>query len=353
MTDLSEKALKPFHDWLNTPETVSYVLHYVAVKRQQASASPTVSATDTEDLCQDFTLFLLERFLAPDRMQTDLLALIQNGQFRRILDLAWGRFSWMQRDLERNKELNPRGYLYRRLREVLRQHEDRFSVTISAQGYPLYAPVQHKNDDLPFFAAMDQYPTSFNQWQPPRALGDRPAQDYVFNEQWLLGAADEFWHQVMRETGVPSRIAVRDLCRYLACHYPWLNRPVFEQEPEGRALDTPGGVRHAPEEQLLLNTGLRSIAPLAEQLVATWSSTQQQVFALRLADPPVTLKEVASRIGLSDHNKAHALYQKAVQSLRNFSSNWPGSPLSDLPEEVAQTFIEEVHRLCKKSLPCP
>ena len=107
--------------------------------------------------------------------------------------------------------------------------------------------------------------------------------------------------------------------------------------------------RGNPEEHLQRINSLESIAPLAAQLAATWSDEQRQVFTLHFADPPLKLREIAERLGFADHNRAYSLLQKAETSLRLFVTNWPGLPLSELPLEVAESFIEEMKRICKKN----
>lgn len=355
MTVSSERLVAIFRQWLELPETYAFLIHFVRVKSQREENTTILSSESPEDLRQEFLLFLVDRFVTPEKFGPDLMILANTAQFRRILELAWRRFIWHLRERARNKERNPRGYLYRRLREILQRSQNRFVVIRLHQNYPYYYPKSSVPKHLcscikplvEVSADIAHLPS------PPPSTCGQPAEKYVFSEQWLLDTADFYWHEAMQGKTPPLSLSISSLSRYISNHHPWLNTPKRYEGTGTENIEDLAEERETMEERLQRLDGLQSVAPLAAQLIATWSIQQRQVFMWRLTNPPVTYEVIAERLGLADHNKAYALSQKTVQTLRRFTGNWPGLPLSQLPEEVAISFIEEIKRLCKNSPLCP
>jgi len=346
--------LQAFHQWLESQETYAFLIHFVDAKSRNDILINSGREDSQEDLCHEFLLYILDSFLVTAGRAPELINIIRSAQFRRVLELAWGRFTWQRRERERCKYYNPRGYLYRRLREILKHNNQRFVVTSNPQNFSFYCPVGNTAEHLKPFSHLEvAYSGGYAQWSPPSpAIGLSP-EKYLFKDKWLLDVAEYFWQQALDRTDQPTMMPIRELCRYLADHHPWLNKPMRQDGADSDGIEELADERENPEEYLQWMDDLQSVAPLAAQLVATWPVNRQQVFALRLADPPVKYEEIAERLGLTDHNKAYALYRNAEQSLRRFTGNWPGLPLAELPEKVAQAFIEEIIRLCKNNLFCP
>lgn len=351
---IPSEHVQALYQWLESPETYIFLTRFVDTKSRKDIQINSGRDDHQEDLCHEFLLYVLDSFLIESRMVPELIALIRSAQFRRILELAWGRFIWQRREHERRKHYNPRGYLYRRLREILKHNNQRFVVTSNPQGFLFYCLAGNTAEHLRPFWHQEAAPAGgYAQWSPPPSMIGLPPEKYLFKDKWLLSAAEYFWQQALERTGQPAMMPIRELCRYLADHYPWLNKPMRQDRADSDGIEDLADERENPEEYLQQMDGLQSVAPLAAQLVATWPVDQRRVFALRLADPPIKYAEIAERFGLPDHNKAYALYRKAEQSLRLFTGNWPGLPLAELPEKVAQAFIEEMKQLCKNSLLCP
>lgn len=348
MTTSSDHLLRLFRQWLESSETYTFLVRFVEIKSRYDALATTCNADEQEDICHEFVVFLLDRFLIPSRLSSEMIFLMHTAQFRRILELAWGRFIWQQREDMRSKERNPRGYLYRRLREILQQ-STRF-VVISDPTRPLcYTPAALEAEQLvSFIAEEENTSTGYGHWLPPPLPAGQPLEKILFTRKWLLEAAEHFWQQAMQRQAAPVVIPIRSLCRYLADQHPWLNNPWRLESGDSDYTDQLADDRESPEDRLQRLCALQSVASLAAQLVATWPMEQRQVFVLRLTDPPLTYETIADRLGLADHNKAYAYYKKAVRSLQIFNGNWPGVPLAELPEEVAQAFIEEMKRLCQK-----
>ena len=356
----AQQAAAALRGWLDRSEGYDYLLRFVGSMARSAATRPAYApeslsvaeqADARQDLCHDFLVFLLDHCLADLHRHPEQAQLLLAGQYRRVLELAWGRFSWRQQDRERSRDLNPRGYLYRRLREILRQ-DKRFALVTTARKYPCYHPAH---------VVLEGHETCFDTaeaarsapWTVPQArLGQTPER-YLFAADWLAETALLFWKEVRQRLGRPVAIPIRDLVSYLADHHPWLNRPLRQEGDVSEMAERLDSGDENPEERCQRIAALRAIVPLAAQLAATWTSEQRQVLALRLDAPPLSFREIGERLGFADHNRAYALYQRSVASLQRFTDQWPGPSLAELPEEVAETFVEEMKRICKNNLDCP
>jgi len=366
----ADSAINIFIHWLETTDGYAFLTTFTRRIAQHgrlnqgslgaAGGSLDFSKMDSgerqdalQDLCHDFLVFLLDTLPTSVQRSPELAQLLLSGQYRRIMELAWGRFLWQCRDQARSKESNPRGYLYRRLREILHQ-DQRFKVCTDQQGLLSYHPLSATGQPgvLPFFRQTE--PFHYASWPSPPADANKAPEQYLFSAQWLAATALFFWQEAVHQSKTSCSLPIRELCRYLAEHFPWINRPL-QQARNNTSDDTPDWMesladgRDTPEEHLHHMNTLKSIAPLAAQLAATWPDAQRQVFSLHLGDPPLNFREIGEVLGFTDHNRAYALYQKAQTSLQMFVGNWPGLPLSELPLEVAETFIEEMKAICKNS----
>ena len=352
----AQQAAAALRNWLDQPEGYDYLLRFVGSMARSAATRPanvleTLSASEQadarQDLCHDFLVFLLDHGLAALHRHPEQAQLLLAGQYRRVLELAWGRFAWRQQDRERSRDLNPRGYLYRRLREILRQ-DKQFVLVTTARKYPCYHPAQVVLEGHEIFLDATEAARSAP-WPAPQARPGQTPERYLFAADWLVETSLLFWEAVRQRAGRPVAVPIRDLVSYLAEHHPWLNRPLRQEgdvSDMAERLDSGG---ENPEERCQRLAALRAIGPLAAQLAATWTGEQRRVFALRLDTPPPSFREIGERLGIADHNRAYALYQRSVTSLQRFTDQWPGPPLAELPVEVAETFVEEMRRICKNS----
>ena len=186
MTMASEGLVAIFRQWLEQPETYAFLFQFVQAKSQREENATLLSNERPEDLRQEFLLFLFDRFVAPEKLSPDLMHLINAAQFRRILELAWGRFLWQLRERARNKERNPRGYLYRRLREILQRSQNRFAVIRLRHKYPYYYPKSSVAEHLrPDIKPQEDVAIDYAHLPSPPTPFGQPADKYVFSEKWL------------------------------------------------------------------------------------------------------------------------------------------------------------------------
>ena len=352
-------------DWLGTVDGYDYLQRFVgkvmqfdrAVRAGEGAGPDGLAGLSHEertiavqDLTHDFLLYLLDTFLPGAGKNPDLLNLLVIGQYRRLLELAWGRFTWHHKEQARKKALNPRGYLYRRLRQLLAA-DSRFTIIEDRRGLRCYLPARKtsgRSDDI------QEYPDSletggYTSWPaPPAPRGQKP-EAYLFSSVWLLATAQLFYREAVSRVDGPLAVPIRELSRYLADHHPWLNTPRQESKDQDDWLDTLVDPRENTEERVHHITAMRSMGGLAVQLAATWTEEQCRVFVLHLDEPQPTFREIADRLGYVDHNRPYALLQQTKKSLQRFIGTWPGPPLSELSREVAETFVEELKQCCQKT----
>ena len=353
-----------FRAWLETSAGYEYLTQFVAIMARRGRLVATGSGAGQsawaervvdqrqdmlQDLSHDFLLFLFDIWLRSATRNPEISRLFLTGAYRRVLELAWNRYLWHQQDKARSKQANPRGYLYRRLRELL-SSDPQYTVTTDAQGLLCYHPVADPGagDIKPITEHHETL--RYSDWPPPPPQAGQSPERYLFSGPWLVTTAKIFWLEAVQRIGRPVAMPIREMCRYLAAHHPWLNNPQLQSSDETGLGDRLADPHGTPEEQIQRHDELRTITALAAQLAATWSAEQQLVFALRLADlPAMSFREISEHLGFADHNRAYSLYQQATRSLQRFTSTWPGPPLAELPREVAEVFIDEMKRLCKNS----
>jgi len=290
-----------------------------------------------EEVAHDFYLFWVESFVPQLTKHPDHMHLAASGNFRKLFEYARKKFLWQWQDKARSKELNLYGYLYRRLRETL-SSDAQFETGSADNGAFLYRLQTGSNHGKMVQTIFPE--EGFTSWPIVGGnLSDIPEKE-VFKTDYLKRAALFFWNEAVKRADVQA-IAVRDLNRYIISQHPWLLIPATVSEP----ADT--GYEADTESQLDTIIRFESMAILAEQLVATWSPQQCRVFLLRLEEPPVKLQTIAETFGWHDHNKVHRLFASCKKSLISFSSNWPGPPLSELPEACGELFLQQVKKSAK------
>ncbi|MFP7756023.1 hypothetical protein ACLG6S_15480 [Thermodesulfobacteriota bacterium B35] len=291
-----------------------------------------------EELAHEFVRYLLEKFLPRLGEHPDLVTAMLNGQSNKVLGRALDHFLLQLRDTARRKASNPRAYLYRCARQVLRQ-DSGFILTDDGRNY-LPADVHGEPiQDPAAFAGLE-----YGRWSVPPDPGNM---DALFSAAYLVTAARFFHRLSSGRLGATVMVPVRELVRYLAAHHAWLDR----LQPLQLTDDLPLAAAVSDVEEQVSRTLARpAIAALAVQFAMGMDETARRVFFWRLGDPPLPFREIAERLGLPDHNRTYRIYSQTEKALRNFVSHWSGPPLDELPDDVGLTFIEELRKICKKSL---
>ncbi len=343
---------KQLFEWIgsNDGHTLLLVLASRLIKEAEHNSAITAiwpySATVSNDgyladeIAHDFYIFLAENFIPKLLEHPELISLVENNNLRKFFEYARKKFLWQWQEKSRSKEHNPAGYLYRRLRETISTS----SHFISGKGVNNAFLFKLKKDNqseelIQTFLAEE----SMSSWPIlPESKVIKSEKD-IFKQKYLHLAALFFWNESCRKVAIQS-LAVRDLQRYLLSIHPWLLKPsptLLEDDCDIAFVNNVGQDTR---------THLESMAVLAEQLVTGWSKDQCAVFLMRLEEPPVKLNEIAVQLGLANHNDVHRLFTKCKSSLISFSSNWPGPPLSELPEECAELYLEQIKIFAKKRI---
>ena len=290
-----------------------------------------------EEITHDFYIFLMDYFIPRLHKHPEQLYLIETGNFRKLLHLAKYKFICQLREKRRSKNTNPAGYLYRRLRQTI-------------SDAPLFETKNLAN--LPFLYRLrtnktpEQYirtvfsDDDFSSW-PLLPMRTNTPEKEIFTAGFLINSAHILWKEANKRTDV-SFLALNDLSRYIFSQYPWLLHPVATQQlPEISSVNN-------TEDELDTITFLKSMEVLAEQLVATWSDRQRKIFLMRMNDSSLKWKDLARQFGTPDHNRIYRDFSFCKKSLNEFTTNWPGPPLSDLPDICEDVFLEKIIEECKK-----
>lgn len=338
--------------WLNSPEGIQTVRAFVSGKHRHLERPLREYITAEGDageeidvLCQEFSLFLLE-VLQDAQRYPELNRLQQEGRFRELLHMVWGRFVWAHADKERDRKNNPRGYLYRRFREFLK-HADLFTMCEGGDGcrYFSTSKKEAQQSDAPSNVLETE---SWGNWpvisSPPKL--DRE-ENITVSRRWLSETAEFFLAEAGRRYPDCQWFALHELIRYLCYLHPWLNRPQpLPFEDTGSAsFSSFGKEDHIAgfERRRQLST----ICSLGSQLIESWERIQCCIFAWRMEEPPRTFEKIAQILGLQGVSGTYASYQRSLKALKEFCSTWPGPALSEMERDIGETFLEKVIDLAK------
>ncbi len=347
------EAVRILRSWLETEAGYGYVRQltdrYARGSLQDGSLAIFLSSrftSDPRELCgeltHEFMIFLLQYFLPRLSRRPDQVGMILHGRVSRVLEYALRQFFWRLKDFARQKEANPRAYLHRRIREVL-SSDDKMVVITDARNTLSYYP-SDRADELcenpAVFPGLDDL---------VRIALPEPGEsrECLFTARYLSMAALTFWQATARCLQGGYAVPIRELTRCLTAHHPWINRTSSDSLSDGP--DPPGDTERA-EEQFDRITALSSISFLAAQFTMGMDEQARIIFLWRLDDPPVLFREIASRLDLPDHNRPYRIQRKTIAAMKTFTSNWPGPPLNELPDEVGVAFIEAIRKICKKSV---
>jgi hypothetical protein len=349
----AEKAAHALKSWLKTAEGFDYILKLTAHYSRDCLQDSTLmtylgnrfSCDPVElrqEIAQEFLEFLLTSFLSKLNRRPDQVTMILSDQVSKVLRFALKQFAWNLKDLARQKDTNPRAYLYRRIREIL-DHDQNFLLHKNLQNILAYSPADGSCEfrmDQAVFADLD-----YSDLPVPPALDK--GRNSLFTAKYLAPAALFFQQETSRQLHGNYAIPLRELVRYLAVFYPWINRN--HPDPLENAPDRSENIKTA-EEQFDQITALDSISALAAQFSLGLNEQSCKIFVWRLDDPPVSLEEIARRLDISDHNRVYRIHEKTITALKKFTSSWPGPPLEELPEDVGLAFIEAIKNICEKSV---
>jgi hypothetical protein len=367
--DVNAEAIRLFRSWLGSDQGYSHLVRTASSIFREASRHAGLktilpydlqtSFTDKawedirKDVAHDFLVFLLDEFLPAVETDSTLMQDLVTGRPHLVLQHAWLLFLGRWKDRARSKDLNPRGYLYRRVRELVGRGDQFITAGQGAEGIA-YAPSVHPPPLTGIvWTGEDE---SYSGWPVPPMAERKAGGNELYTARFLLPAALFFHGEVVRAVGENLYVPVREFVRYLAFHFPWLNRPLASELPDDdsfRGGSDSDGQGMDVEEVMDRRSSLASIAALADQLMCDLADEECRVLALKLANPAMTYSEIAGQLGHPDHNRSYRVHQRALATIKRFCDNWPGPPVDELPEEVKTRFLEEVLKRCKKRLSCP
>ncbi|MEA3469000.1 MAG: hypothetical protein U9R57_12380 [Thermodesulfobacteriota bacterium] len=291
-----------------------------------------------DEIAHDFYIFLAENFIPQLPENPILVHLLESNNLRKLFAYARRKFLWVWKEKSRSKEHNPAGYLYRRLRETISMAPEFLSGKGVNNAFLFKLKEDGQSKELIQTSLAEE---SMSSWPVFPESGAIKAEKEIYKQKYLHRVALFFWNEACSKTTVQA-LAVRDLQRYLLSIHSWLLRP------SSIPLADDCTVLSVTNVDMDTRVHTESISLQAEHLVSGWTGEQCAVFLMRLKEPPVKLKKIAEQLRLGDHNAVHRLYTACTHSIITFSSNWPGPPLAELPEECAELFLEQI-KICAKN----
>lgn len=313
----------------------------------------TASAAEfAEEIIPDFLLFILLYAKTKLAGQPLLVAQLYAGKYLYLIDLLWQRYLWHVKDKGRIKQDNPRGYLYRRFREIVGT-ETMFSTCLNSTGHLFYCigEAEKRGVSVTVNVLSDESYTDYP--MVPEPLQPNENGDFRLTAKWLTSTSEFFYLLVKEKYPRQGYIAVSELVRYLATAMPWLNRPTRQIAENDLDSDSANPIEQFAAQveddvtRLDRLRQTRTIYPLVEQIVACWDQIECCIFAWRLQDIPFTFDTIAEKLSLQDHNQAYSLFEKTKKSLKRFCDSWPGPPLHELEPGVADFFVNKVRQEAK------
>ncbi|HHO47949.1 MAG TPA: hypothetical protein ENN06_05800 [Desulfobacteraceae bacterium] len=367
--DINAEAIRLFRSWLRSDRGYRHLVRTAGSIFREASRHgglKTVLPYDLrtglsdearkdieEEIAHDFLVFLLDEFIPAIGFDSSLMQDLVNGRPHIVLQYGWHRFIGRWKDRSRSRELNPRGYLYRRVRELV-AGSDQFITTGQQSGCVAYAPAMRPHPPSgKVWAGGDE---SSGGWPAPGMSGKKAGENEIYTSRFLLPAALFFHKEVAKAAGENIYVPVREFVRYLSFHFPWLNRSWASELPEDDSFRNDadsGGRGMGMEEAMDRRSAFSSIAALSDQLMSSLTVEECRVLVLKVENPSMPFREIAGQLGHPDHNHVYRLYHRGLATIKRFCDNWPGPPPDELPEEVKKHFMEEVLKRCKKRLSCP
>jgi len=296
-----------------------------------------------EELAHELWLFLRSMSTRElERIGTDPAT---HGNTRLLMQRIAQRFFLHLKDQARTSPRDPERALYRRLRQVLSE-EPSVAYRTTANG-AFYS----QDPEAPWpGTGQSLHEEPYSSWESP--LGKIGLKDLP-RRSALLELADLFWRQATTRLGEPSFLPVRELARFIACHYPGFSLPdpvplhpggAKTECPEGWGIEVP-----SPEPGPDVRFMAHRLPVLARQLVHGWSPKQRLAFTLLVGDG-VPLREAARSLGYRNPSGVAYLEKSLFHSLRDFCLLWPGLSPPDLDSGLFETFVQEVVTVCKKGI---
>lgn len=353
MTDKKHTAIQEhLFNWIKSDDGHTLLLTLASVLLKEAERNGTIAAiwpypartsgdvSLIDEIAHDFYIFLAENFIPNLPENPEMVYLVESNNMRKFFEYARKKFLWLWQEKSRSKEHNPAGYLYRRLRETISGSSQFLSGkgTNNAFLFKLKEDTQGAKLIQTYLAE-----ESFSTWPvPPESRGVKTEKE-IYRQKYLHQMALFFWKEACSKITVQA-LAVRDLQRYLLSIHAWLFNPSMALLEDDYGLPA----EHNADPDIRLH--IESIFLQAEQLVSSWTKEQCAVFLMRLDEPPVKLEVIADQLNFYDHNVVHRIFTTCTNSIITFSSNWPGPPLAELPEECAEVFIEKIKICAKKNI---
>lgn len=340
-----EKPRNILNDWLQTQEGKAYLeacsKYLIKAKEKHMRSQDEVlwdSSRNYEqkvlDLSTELYFFLNDNQRVFDTIQT----LIDTNSKKKAISILTLKYHNHLKDINRGSQGTFFPNLYRKIQLSIARHDD-FTVS-SCKGMSYYAAI--KDADLPIIEQTFFQTTSVEDYPYPEKLSKWK------NEKDVLAWAGFFWERTRDITGYDCLVPVRELTYYLInkkCVHS--STPAFS---DSLCTSDQGKDFNIHEIIADSNPGAgisrEMLQDLARATVQDWDEKTAKAFYLYYNEQ-MTLEATAAEVGYSGPSGVRNVIRKAIHSIRDKTSSWPGFYEDLMNEEANKCFLENIFIFCK------
>ncbi len=340
-----EKTKNILNNWLQTREGKAYLgacSKYLIKSREKHMRPQDEVLWDSSrnyeqkvlDISTELYLFLNDN----QRMFDTIKALIDTGSNNKAISILCLKYKNHLKDINRGAQGNFFPNLYRKIQLSISRHDD-FTLS-SLKGMSYYAAI--KEADLPIIDQVFFQTNSVEDYPYPEK--DSKWKD----EKDIIAWAGFFWDRTRERTGYDCLVPVRD------CTYYLISKKCVHDETVSFADSVSTdeqGYEHSIQDLFAdpnpgAGISLQMIEDLARATVQDWDEKTAKAFYLYY-NKQMTLEETAAEVGYSGPSGVLNVIRKAVHSIRDRTSSWPGFYEDHMNEEANKVFLEKVFLFCK------
>lgn len=321
-----KKAPFDFKSWIESEAGQSVIRDVARWLKSNPSTRRLFGIPDghsLDEIQQELCIFLLEAKNIPWEVW------LNQSQEKISKQLAI-KFSSHLRDEARKKRFDPARYLYRRLRQLLRENQSLFYTSDRRPrrnnrkgASPINSKRKQRAGRIEAYSCHRQsesigYLTQDDLEQIPFPFNELNAKILERDEN-LTTLAKSFWERVSNQYGKPVWVKLEDLLYWIEKHIAISHATISMSDlPEERDK------RDTPEAEVTRNFSKRELLEKMETLVSKLDNDEIQIFYLAKGPDPKTLEEIARILNYAGPSGVHGQLKRLEKKLRDFcDKNFP------------------------------
>ncbi len=282
------------------------------------------------EVASELWIFLQEQKLPFAQLEV----LVQRGDWKKFEQIILRLF--IQYYIEKRRNKSEWHSLYRYVRQILSKMPH--IVYVAEKNKTFYACCNDPN--LPKMPAYALKQEDYNLWPDPECKK-------TTQKQYIEKTAHFFWQEAIKRLKQKYLIPIKELVSFLWLKSSkWGNRAQLIRECDMLEED-PLEHANANDPPVELVVSRQKLDKLAQDLVNNWSEKMCIAFYLYY-EKEKSLEEIAQRLNYKGASGVNYILKQARDSIRSFTSLWPGLSYPDLDETMFGLFMEKIMAICKK-----